>query len=201
MATKKRAKKAPVVPEIPVDELRERLVVGCDQSLTHTALHLHNERLAITSKCSDSEDVLRRLISIREQFCEVLRLQYSGLLFIEGLAFGSHTTYSREIAGLGFALRMDAYELGWIVVDVPPATLKKYVTGKGNTQKDGVRMHLMKKPWQYESLDNNDADAFALRALGLEWQRWKLTGEATKTKAELFGKLAPMVPHSLPVTS
>ncbi len=47
---------------------------------------------------------------------------------------------------------------------VPPTSLKKYVTGKGNTQKNQMLMHVFKK-WNLEFTDDNAADSYALAHL------------------------------------
>lgn len=52
------------------------------------------------------------------------------------------------------------------VIDVPPATLKKYATGHGNATKPDMRMALFQRCGR-DVRDDNEVDAFWLRALGL----------------------------------
>jgi Holliday junction resolvasome RuvABC endonuclease subunit len=44
---------------------------------------------------------------------------------------------------------------------VAPTSLKKYITGKGNTQKNQILMHVFKK-WGLEFPDDNAADSYGL---------------------------------------
>lgn len=49
---------------------------------------------------------------------------------------------------------------------VPPNSLKKFVSGKGNSKKDEIMMHVLKN-WGFESKTNNIADAVGLGMFGL----------------------------------
>lgn len=53
------------------------------------------------------------------------------------------------------------------VLLVPPATLKKYATGKGNCDKTAMVVAARER-LGYDGLDNNEADALWLQALGYE---------------------------------
>jgi len=68
-----------------------------------------------------------------------------------------------ELGGLlRFMLHLDG--LSWL--DPRPSELKKFATGKGNSPKDVVMMHVLKR-WGHASLSNNTADAFVCAAIGL----------------------------------
>ena len=51
--------------------------------------------------------------------------------------------------------------------EVPPRTLKKFVTGKGNSQKDQMRLAVY-KTWQFENDELDVIDAFGLAQFGVE---------------------------------
>ncbi|MDH5184460.1 MAG: hypothetical protein OEX12_11285 [Gammaproteobacteria bacterium] len=45
--------------------------------------------------------------------------------------------------------------------EIPPTSLKKFITGKGNAKKDTIMMEVYKR-WGYEAPDNDLADAYGL---------------------------------------
>jgi crossover junction endodeoxyribonuclease RuvC len=72
-----------------------------------------------------------------------------------------------ELGGLlRFMLLLD--ELQWF--DPRASELKKFATGKGNSQKDVVMMHVLKR-WNFISASNNIADAYVLACMGLAHAR------------------------------
>lgn len=174
-------------------------VIGLDPSLTHTAAHWaagtpgniqHRGKFALKSK-KPQENRFARLHALSHELVErVGDLGAAGraVCFVEGYSFGSKN--AREALGeWGGILRLTMLQLGWDVVEVPPSTLKKFVTGKGNAEKDGIRMEVLKR-WDYSSSDNNDSDAYALMRLGVEWVRWSESpANVTKANAELCKKL------------
>lgn len=180
------------------------VICGLDPSLTHTAGHLCTVGEAI-----DVDPCLVRSFAIKsvpKLFAHpVARLHYlsvrlaeeltgpdgmqvkDGLLVVEGYAMGARN--GREVLGeWGGQIRLFAYRFGWNVLVVPPSSLKKYTTGKGNAEKETVMLEVFKR-WAYSSTDNNDADAYALMRLGADWLRWKAGADPSKRSAECFAKL------------
>jgi crossover junction endodeoxyribonuclease RuvC len=51
---------------------------------------------------------------------------------------------------------------------VPPTSLKKFVTGRGNAKKNEMLLGVYKQ-WGVEFSDDNQADAFALEKFGLAY--------------------------------
>jgi Holliday junction resolvasome RuvABC endonuclease subunit len=60
------------------------------------------------------------------------------VVVIEGLAFGARGQAMLDLAGLGWVVRLGLAEAGVRYVDVPPAVLKKFATGKGNAPKPAM---------------------------------------------------------------
>lgn len=65
------------------------------------------------------------------------------------------------------AVRLELHTIGTPFVLVPPATLKKYATGRGNATKADMRMALYKRAG-LDLADDNQVDACWLHMLGME---------------------------------
>lgn len=86
---------------------------------------------------------------------------------VEGPSYGS-TAGQRghhERAGLWWMITHDLWEVGLPVVVVPPASLKLYATGKGNSAKDAVMLATGRAFAAFQG-DNNAADSLWLAAMG-----------------------------------
>ena len=154
-------------------------VVGLDPSLTHTAGHhalghasaLELRAFAIKSRPDQHAHPVARLRHLRDSLARELDAcakEYApGVVMVEGYAYGAKC--SREALGeLGGVFRMLAFEHGWTIVNVPPAVLKLYVSGKGTAPKELVMLDVFKR-WGYSAADNNAADAYALMRLGVDY--------------------------------
>ena len=56
--------------------------------------------------------------------------------------------------------------MGIAFVEIPPNVLKKYLTGKGNANKEAMMLSVYKR-FGFEAYTNNVGDAFALASAGL----------------------------------
>lgn len=83
------------------------------------------------------------------------------LVVIEGYSFGSKGRAVFDVAELGGCVRFLLHRLGTRYVDVPPSTLKKFATGKGNSPKDAMIAAAIRR-FGFAGSDNNEADAFLL---------------------------------------
>lgn len=154
------------------------LVIGIDPSLVCTSI----------ATCCDGDVLMHRATSksAKDDSCLARLKRYEGLvsqvvdvvmatkalsgdvpcrIFIEGYSFGSK--FARETLGeFGGLLRFYLLDHDPELVEVPPTTLKKFATGKGNAKKEQVMQSVLKN-WGYESASNDDADAYALCRLGM----------------------------------
>lgn len=99
---------------------------------------------------------IRRMIAIRDAV-----LGYAtnaDLVVIEGFAYGAKGRAVLDIAGMGWIVRVALTEKGYPIVEVPPACLKMFATGKGNADKNAVLGECIRK-LKYDGNDHNVADA------------------------------------------
>lgn len=143
------------------------MIYGLDLSLTATGLatlapegHLNLFTFGTPPKMS----VEARLTEMARQVAG--RIVAPELVVIEGLAFGANDPSAHERAALHYIVRCNLWSDETRVLVVPPATLKKFITGKGSAKKEMVILEVFKR-WGVTARDNNEADAAGLAYLGL----------------------------------
>lgn len=86
------------------------------------------------------------------------------LVVFEGYGYAnSHTLVT--LVEIGTVLRYFTMQKGFEYVDIPPTSLKKFVTGKGNAKKDVMMLEVYKR-FGYEAPTNDEADAIGLAMFG-----------------------------------
>jgi Holliday junction resolvasome RuvABC endonuclease subunit len=137
-----------------------RRILALDLSLTRTGVCRPDGRCACIRT-----DKLRGLPRIDHIVRQVQALACGvDLVVIEGYSFGSQGRSVFDIAELGGCVRFLLHRLGMRYVDVPPATLKKFATGKGNAPKDAMIAEAIRR-FGFPGSDNNEADAYLLWCL------------------------------------
>jgi crossover junction endodeoxyribonuclease RuvC len=146
-------------------------VIGLDLSLTGTGYAgPDGTRLITTTGHRDDTLVQRaqRLTTIVVTILGLVDEHDPHLIVIEAPSLGQgRQGGTHDRSGLWWLVVHDLVVAGEPVIEVPPATLKKYVTGKGNASKTDISHELIKR-FDVDIRDDNQADAFALRALGLD---------------------------------
>jgi Holliday junction resolvasome RuvABC endonuclease subunit len=147
-------------------------VVGLDLSLTGTGVASVDGTRLVRSTGHKGDTLVQRAHRLAGLHAEITSALTGSidLVAIEAPSTGHARGSSGSVhdrSGLWWLVVTDLVDWGVPVVEVPPATLKKYVTGKGNAQKPDVRMEIFKR-YGIDLRDDNEADAFALRALGLD---------------------------------
>lgn len=131
-------------------------VLGADQSYETTVAKFDSsggERL------SEVQQHIQRTLNKATACCDVQDVA------MEGYAYGS--IMANKLGELGGIVKLTLHELdhigkGKAPMIVPPTSLKKYVTGRGNgVQKNQMLLQVYKK-WGVEFPDDNAADSYGL---------------------------------------
>lgn len=86
------------------------------------------------------------------------------MIVLEGYAY-ARTSQAHQIGELGVVLRVMFHELGLQVLEVAPAAVKKFATGKGTAKKEDMAVAIYKR-WKKEFGTNDEADAYILAKIG-----------------------------------
>jgi Holliday junction resolvasome RuvABC endonuclease subunit len=152
------------------------VTVGIDQSLTGfalTALSLDDPKKHITWIYKSPYFGIERLADIREWLTDHLYYLEEHDLDVQDLAMEGTVLASQAALVLGelsATVRLAIYDmypegdLRRYPLKVPPMTLKKYASGKGNAKKQEMLLQIYKR-WGVEFNDDNAADSYALARL------------------------------------
>ena len=86
-------------------------------------------------------------------------------IVIEGYGF-TRTQNLVPLIEVGTVLRYRLFLQGYKYIDVPPTSLKKFVTGKGNVKKEMMLKEVYKR-WNIDCDTNDEADAVGLAYFGM----------------------------------
>lgn len=150
------------------------IVVGLDLSLTATGYAGPDGTRLFTSTGHKGDTVRQRcdrLTGLAARINDAIESANPAgappdLVVIEAPAFSRNVGSMHDRSGLWWlviAMLTDYVD----VVEVTPTALKKYVTGKGVATKPDMRMAIFKR-FGVDIADDNEADAFALRAVGMD---------------------------------
>ncbi len=138
-------------------------VVGVDLSLASTGIATQFGERTCRTNAADPIEV--RLATIRADVLHELQAEPPYLFVIED--FVTRSPAASTLGMVHGVVRVALAEAGIPFVLVPPATLKKYVTGKGNAPKPDMRMAVYQR-FGLDLPDDNQVDAFGLRAMALD---------------------------------
>lgn len=139
-------------------------VVGLDLSITAAGFALGDGSVGTIRPPVKLGD--RRIVAIRDHLAGALvAVQDADLVVIEGPVVRSSAAVI--IGMVHGAVRSMLLDHDTPHAIVPPATLKKYATGKGNADKTAMAIAALKRAGA-EFADDNECDAWWLRMAGLQ---------------------------------
>ncbi|MFJ8266794.1 hypothetical protein [Peribacillus asahii] len=134
--------------------------VGIDPStkcglviLKHGEVHVAEE--IKTKVATDPQRFMDLAVQLRKNILE------TDVICIEGFSYGSKGQGVSTQYGIGWMIRAELIRNGYSYTDVPPTSLKKFASGKGNTKKEELVLPIYKR-WGFESNSDNIRDAYVL---------------------------------------
>lgn len=154
-------------------------IVGIDWSLTGTGIvRIVDGAIAtklVKSKGTNADSLAMRIERLRSLVKQVRDFALAGyeaqvggplpLFLIEQPAYSKTAGHAHDRSG-GWWLLVHLLAKEGLVVEVAPTTLKRYITGKGNSSKDVVLTSVVRAFPDVFVDDNNVADALTLAAMG-----------------------------------
>lgn len=141
-------------------------IVGLDLSLTSTGVAVVLGDFASTETIKPKAKGHARLSMLQAEIGNYV--DGATLVVVEGPAFASAKGQQghHERAGLWWLITHSLHRRSIPTAIVPPSTLKKYVTGKGNADKDTVLLAVARRYPTVDIHGNDEADALVLAAMG-----------------------------------
>jgi crossover junction endodeoxyribonuclease RuvC len=122
-------------------------------------------------------DGMRRIRWVRSAVLAMV--QDADLVLIEGYAFSAHASHAHELGELGGVIRCALVDAGIRYVDVPPASLKLFATGKGNASKEQVLTEAVRR-LGYSGHSGDESDALWLHQMAATYYAGSATNEAQR---------------------
>lgn len=139
--------------------------LAIDQSLTCSGYaYMEGTTLKVGRIMPKALKGVQRLSFIERVILDLFDESKADSLIMEGYAMGARGRVF-NLGELGGVIKLAAFAADIPVLVVPPSTLKKWVTGKGNAKKE-VMIAAVKKKWYKEVSSDDVADAVALYYFG-----------------------------------
>lgn len=151
-----------------VPESGSPTIIGLDLSLASTGVARIGPdfttvtRVTSRAGASDTGTLVRRLAGIVDDIRVLVPVGSS--VAVEGPAYGRHQG-QHLLGGLWWMVRDMLADRACDVIVIPPSTLKKYATGRGNAKKDEVLAAVIRRYPDVDVTGNDEADALVLAAM------------------------------------
>lgn len=143
-------------------------VVGIDPSTKTGLVILGSDSTVHCHKLIRAEKGVKgieRANAIADGILELISITPVDFAVIEGYGYGNAHTLA-TLVEIGTLIRYKLRLVSVPYVEVPPTSLKKLVSGKGNAKKDLMLLETFKR-FGFETSDDNIADAYCLAQAGL----------------------------------
>lgn len=157
--------------------------VGIDPSTKTGVVILSEDGNVIKAEeiTTEVEEEPQRFMDIANQLSNML--DYKDEVCIEGFSYNSRGKAISTQYGIGWITRVLLLLNDLKYTDIPPATLKKFASGKGNIKKDELAVEIFER-WGFKHKSDNVRDAYVLaqiaRALDGKMDIFKFQEEALK---------------------
>jgi crossover junction endodeoxyribonuclease RuvC len=146
------------------------LYLGIDPSLASTGIALITPKIKASTelKTQPNQEKVMRLHSLKTQFVEFM-LRYAPekqvtLCCIEGASYNSFGRHD-DLGMVRGILSLTALDYCLQIVTVPPRSLKKYATGRGEASKEEMVKKAIAIGWSIQEQHDDAADAALLAEL------------------------------------
>ncbi|KRW94276.1 hypothetical protein [Paracoccus sp. MKU1] len=140
-------------------------ILGIDGSVAKAGYAVaHGCRIAAW-KFETSKTGVARLAHHRAEITDLVTGLGIRHAVIEGYSMGSKGNRAYATGEAGGTMRLTLIDLGVAVLEVPPNSLKMFLSGKGNTPKTGMPLALYKQ-YSVEYAGEDEADACGLAMFG-----------------------------------
>lgn len=144
-------------------------VLGADLSLTRTGIAAPDGNAHVLRPPHGAKQPEERLAWLRRSLLAEVTEHDVTIVALEGFSFGSRGRTLDQVHGLGWIIRMALREAEVPYVIVPPSTLKRYATGRGNADKAAMQMAAQKRlGYDTDKPDDNEVDSLFLRAMAMD---------------------------------
>lgn len=137
--------------------------VGIDPSLAGSGLVILDNGANVLEEVSlkaGTEDDPLRFMKLTQRIRKHLNPATDRVL-IEGFSFGSRGKGVSSMYGIGWCIRIMLTQEVFKWEEVPPASLKKFASNKGNAKKEDLVLPVFKK-WGFESSSNDITDGYIM---------------------------------------
>jgi crossover junction endodeoxyribonuclease RuvC len=159
---------------VGIDPSTKTGLVILEDNKVHTAVEITSKEKRDPHRFMDIAKTVMKYITEHDVIC------------IEGFSYSSKGSAVSVQYGIGWILRSELIKVGLSYYEVPPSSVKKFATGKGNAKKDELVLPIYKR-WGFEHNSDNVRDAFVLAQIARA-----LNGqvELTKFQKEALNKIS-----------